>query len=508
MVTNTIISRGQRLKLVDIVSSSNEFIIEVIANAPELKIDLFCFSFYSNEEYYVASINQPRTPCGGVSLNAFSFTENSVDFVITLEKLPINVDRLMITAAIDGDGKMSQLIDGHVSFIFKENETARFNFDGSDFLEERALMLLEIYRKNNTWKIHAVGQGFKDGLDALIKHLGSNSTLSLKVTCENCGAINNIPKYNSDGDLLKCGECKSSLNDVYSKNKMLNFLDKLKLTPQQREQIRAKLNSILDYQPVVGVLGKTGAGKSSLCNSLFGKDVAKISDVEACTRSPQELLVTFGSDKGIILVDMPGVGETNNRDDEYSSLYKNFLPKLDIVLWLIKADDRALSIDETFYNNIVKPYLEKGKPFFVVLNQVDKIEPVREWNTIEHIPSSKQKSNIELKKNDITRLFNLPTSKIIPVSVNEKYNVSCLIEEIIYALPNEKKTSFTSKVNKEHVSEKAENESEKGFFQAALATIKEVGVEIAVEIAKGIGQLMTQKAIEVGFKWLIGLIKK
>ncbi len=218
---------------------------------------------------------------------------------------------------------------------------------------------------------------------------------------------------------------------------MLSFLDQLKLTQQQREKIRSKLNSILDYQPRVGVLGKTGAGKSSFCNSLFGKDVAKISDVEACTRNPQEVKVTFGGEKGMILLDMPGAGETINRDNEYSSLYKKWLPELDVVLWLIKADDRALAKDEDFYNNIVRPHLENGKAFFVILNQVDKIEPFREWNTTEHTPSLKQKSNIELKKSDIAKLFKLPVSKIIPVSVHEKYNMSYLIEEIINVLPNE-----------------------------------------------------------------------
>lgn len=196
----------------------------------------------------------------------------------------------------------------------------------------------------------------------------------------------------------------------------------------------------------------------------------------------------------MILLDMPGAGETINRDNEYSSLYKKWLPELDVVLWLIKADDRALAKDEDFYNNVVRPHLEDGKAFFVILNQVDKIEPFREWNTIEHTPSLKQKSNIELKKSDIAKLFKLPVSKIIPVSVHEKYNMSYLIEEIINALPNEKKTSFTSKVNKEHVSEKAENESKKGFWKTALETIKSVGVVIA----KGISQLVTEEVIKAG----------
>ena len=66
------------------------------------------------------------------------------------------------------------------------------------------------------------------------------------------------------------------------------------------------------YTPKVGVFGNSGVGKSSLCNAIFGKEVAKISDVEACTRKPQEILI--GSENsGIVLVDVPGIGEPFTR---------------------------------------------------------------------------------------------------------------------------------------------------------------------------------------------------
>lgn len=74
------------------------------------------------------------------------------------------------------------------------------------------------------------------------------------------------------------------------------------------EAIKAEISRIRNYTPKVAVFGDTGVGKSSLCNALFGKEIAEISDVEACTRKPQEILLS-GSDAGITLIDVPGIGE-------------------------------------------------------------------------------------------------------------------------------------------------------------------------------------------------------
>lgn len=260
------------------------------------------------------------------------------------------------------------------------------------------------------------------------------------------------------------------------------------IDPQYREKIIGKLHDIIDYQPRVGVFGKTGAGKSSLCNAVFGQDVCPISDVKACTREPKEVILSTGS-KGIKLLDVPGVGESLERDEEYGELYKNLLPELDIVLWVLKGDDRAFSSDELFYKKLVKPYIDKGRPFFIVLNQVDKIEPFREWDEATRRPGTKQAHNIEEKRRAVASTFDLPLTGVIAVSANERYGLVDLVDNIVHALPKEKKAIVLEEVREENRSKKAQEEASRGWLDTIVDVITSVipaapAIKIGIELAK------------------------
>ncbi|EFC8077694.1 TPA: GTPase, partial [Escherichia coli] len=47
------------------------------------------------------------------------------------------------------------------------------------------------------------------------------------------------------------------------------------------------LRKLTRHEPVPGIMGKSGAGKSSLCNALFQGEVTPVSDVHAGTREVQ-----------------------------------------------------------------------------------------------------------------------------------------------------------------------------------------------------------------------------
>ncbi|EWC41667.1 GTPase family protein [Stutzerimonas stutzeri] len=262
-------------------------------------------------------------------------------------------------------------------------------------------------------------------------------------------------------------------------------------------KIFSRINSVLNYQPVVGVFGKTGAGKSSLCNAVFGKDVCEISDIAGCTRKPQEVILDIGG-KGIKLLDVPGVGESNERDKEYAELYRSILPELDLVLWVIKGDDRAFSSDETFYKSLVRPYIDKGRPFIIALNQVDKIEPFREWDERAQKPGAKQAENIEQKRMSVAKIFDLPYSCVIPVSANEKYGLVQLVEKIIEVLPADKKAIVLDSVKAENRSENSKAEAKDGLIGEIFNIVTDI-IPVA-PIAKAAVKLVT-KVLNKIFSW-------
>lgn len=236
------------------------------------------------------------------------------------------------------------------------------------------------------------------------------------------------------------------------------------LDEEQRKKISAKIREIRNFVPKIGVFGKTGAGKSHLCNALFGREVAEISDVEACTREPQHIIVAAGT-SGICLIDVPGVGESPERDAEYSELYKRLLPELDIVLWVVKADDRALSIDQTVYKDCVEPF-KSSTPTVFVINQIDKIEPLREWNVEARLPGPKQSENIKVKIADVGRVFDVEESQIKAVSAAESYGLAGLVDQIVNVLPNDKKFGVVREAKKENVTPESEREAERGVWES------------------------------------------
>lgn len=270
-----------------------------------------------------------------------------------------------------------------------------------------------------------------------------------------------------------------------------------KLPTNAKDKLKSSLNKAFDYEPKVAIFGKTGVGKSSLTNALFGKDACPVHDVEACTRNPQEVFMKLdGDSKGIKLLDVPGIGESSERDEEYFRLYAEILKDADMVLWVLKGDDRTFTSDEEFYKTCMMPYIEKGKPFVVAVNQVDKIEPFREWDIENCKPGSVQEGNIAKKIIYVAKQFgNLPVSQVVPVSANERYNLDKLTLTLVDKLPANKKFITINNMD-EKIQEKEEIKKEKA--NAFVEVVNEIIDVLPIpEVAKKIGKTIISAGAKV-----------
>lgn len=186
-----------------------------------------------------------------------------------------------------------------------------------------------------------------------------------------------------------------------------------------------------NYRPKIAFIGKTGSGKSSLCNVLHGSHIANTSDVEACTREVQEISVF---DDSLLIYDFPGIGETRERDQEYATLYKNQLESMDSIVWLIKADDKSFTTEEVFYENIIKPLIPTGVVLIFGISQCDKMNPIREWNKKERKPSETQKKNLEAKRRELKKIFDVSLQHIQYFSSEERYQFDKVITKALNPL--------------------------------------------------------------------------
>ncbi|EKK5415730.1 GTPase family protein [Enterobacter hormaechei] len=228
-----------------------------------------------------------------------------------------------------------------------------------------------------------------------------------------------------------------------------------------RQLILERIQNLTHYEPVIGIMGKSGTGKSSLCNELFQGEVSPVSDVNACTRDVLRFRLRSGR-HSLVIVDLPGVGENGRRDHEYRALYRRMLPELDLVLWVIKADDRALSVDEQFWRGVMQPYQQQ---VLFVLNQADKIEPYHEWDTRTSTPSAQQRTNLQEKQTAITAMFK-PHHPVCVVSACSGWGVEEMVATMMRCLPDRATSPLVTQLQGRFCTEPVKLQARDSFGEA------------------------------------------
>ena len=250
-----------------------------------------------------------------------------------------------------------------------------------------------------------------------------------------------------------------------------------KLPAEIRGDLKARLESAIYYTPKIGIMGKSGAGKSSLINAILGQPLCRTGGVGGCTRAFQEERLQIGK-REIVFMDLPGIAENSYRHEEYQQLYAEKLADLDLILWVIKVDDRANKNDEEFYRDLIKFY-RKDRILFV-MSQCDKAEPSRSWDYANYRPSEEQLEIIEANQRRIANDFGVPLNTVVPVACDyyqgkfDRYNVELLVKAIIQTVPNEAKSSLYASFDKTMISAESKSEARRGFEDIVKKTLDSV----------------------------------
>ncbi|MDJ0737996.1 MAG: GTPase family protein [Nostocaceae cyanobacterium] len=132
---------------------------------------------------------------------------------------------------------------------------------------------------------------------------------------------------------------------------------------------------VVAQKPVnILLVGRTGAGKSSLINTLFLAEVAEI-DVLPNTDSIQNYYWETSTGETLNLWDTPGYEQVNRK--ELRDVVIEYTQNADLLLLVTPALDPALQMDVDFLQDIKTEYADL--PVITIVTQVDRLRPMREW---------------------------------------------------------------------------------------------------------------------------------
>jgi uncharacterized protein len=140
------------------------------------------------------------------------------------------------------------------------------------------------------------------------------------------------------------------------------------------------------------LVGRTGAGKSSLVNSLFTTPVAAV-DALPSTDRVQDYHWAAATGETLVLWDTPGYEQVGVA---WRDLVLKQATQADVLLLVTPALDPALQMDQDFLRDLraIAPEL----PTIAVVTQVDRLRPLREWQPPYDWRSGSQPKEISIRE--------------------------------------------------------------------------------------------------------------
>jgi len=131
----------------------------------------------------------------------------------------------------------------------------------------------------------------------------------------------------------------------------------------------------------IGLFGKRNAGKSSVLNAITGQSFSIVSDIKGTTTDPVLKSMELLPLGPVIIIDTPGLDDTNALGSLRVEKAYQMLNKTDIALLVV---DATLGISSEDYG-ILKKIQEKDLPYLIVLNKADLIEKEKRKKVVDNL---------------------------------------------------------------------------------------------------------------------------
>lgn len=188
----------------------------------------------------------------------------------------------------------------------------------------------------------------------------------------------------------------------------------------KNEELNQLIQDIVDRRPPrFIVIGKTGVGKSSLINAMFGRYLAKTSAVDIGTTSVASYQYRDGDQTLFDVIDTRGLNESEGARDSAEQALKKAMQQFepDAIILVMDATDRAGMDEELKQVQLLKPFISQHVPIVCVLTHADHIDPAR-IKEPERYPEVKEEriKNKRAQVKQLIRDLKLSIDDVIPVS--------------------------------------------------------------------------------------------
>ena len=179
-------------------------------------------------------------------------------------------------------------------------------------------------------------------------------------------------------------DLKEKILNIYKSFNKNEFKEKKKIIENSENEDNKNLEEFIAEKNKINIaiVGKPNAGKSTLLNTLIGKERSIVSDIAGTTRDPIDETFNFNGNE-ICLIDTAGIRKKKNvnSDIEYYSVNRAIksIEASDVCILMLDVFEGLTEQDKTIANLII----ERKKGIVIAANKWDIREKGITWNDYE-----------------------------------------------------------------------------------------------------------------------------